>query len=264
MNARFKEIAWFAILAGYTGYFFYLIAFDKLQDLMHPRMTPFVVVGLVGLAVFTFFQGRRMIRRPQEGRKGMLLFVVPFAILPLTLGANSSVLSANGSISLGGGPAPIDLTTKLQASVNPFLPTPKEKPAGVKNGIIPAAGPIVLDEKNYYVVYNELYAHPDAYAGRTVRVTGFVYRDSTEPAGQFIAAREMMWCCAADAVEIGFIADAKSAPSLARDEWVSVEGLLSTTSYVNQYTRLRSTVPLIEVSRVARLGHPDFAFVYPK
>ncbi len=262
---RIKRWLWLAVLSGYAGYFGYLLASGRLEDLVSPRMTLFVVFGLAALLLMAGVQLSGLIRgapaSPLKG--GFVLLLAPFAFLPLSLNPNSAILATNRGVSLEqGGPA-IDLTTKLQAAVNPFLPKPKPKPVP-KNGVVPASGTIVLDQKNYYPAYQELYANPGAFAGRAIHATGFVYRDRTEPADQFIMAREMMWCCAADAVAIGFISQTPHTGALKESEWVSVTGRLATTSYVDRYSRVKSTVPLIVVDHIEYLKGPDFAFVYPK
>jgi len=264
-NNGIKEYLWAIVLAGYTIYFAYLIIFNKLEDLVSPRMTVFVVLGLIALALLVVSQVAQLVRRdirtPRAG--GFLLFLVPFAFIPLALNTNSALLSVNRGISLEQGGPHIDLTTKLHAAVNPFLPAPKPKPIA-SGGAIPTTGPIVFNQKNYYQAYQELYDNPDAYVGRTVEATGFVYHDSAEPSDRFIMARELMWCCAADAVVIGFDTQSSQARGLAAQEWVSVSGTLSTTTYVDPYTQLATKIPLIKVGTVEPLKGPDFAFVYPK
>jgi len=264
-NAGIKEYLWAIVLAGYAIYFAYLITFNKLEDLVSPRMTVFVVLGFIALLVLLGAQVAQLVRRdihtPRSG--GFLLFLVPFAFIPLALNTNSALLSVNRGISLEQGGPRIDLTTKLHAAVNPFLPAPKPKPAS-SDGAIPVEGPIVFDQKNYYQAYQELYDNPDAFAGRTVEATGFVYHDSAGPKDRFIMARELMWCCAADAVVIGFDTQYSQATGLSAQEWVSVQGTLSTTSYVDPYTQLETKIPLIKVTSIEPLKGPDFAFVYPK
>jgi len=260
-----KRWLWLGVLAGYAAYFAYLLAFGKLEDLVSPRMTVFVIFGLAALVLLAGVQLVRLVKgapaSPLKG--GFVLLLTPFAFLPLSLNPNSALLAMNKGVSLEQGGPPIDLTTKLQAAVNPFLPKAKPKPVP-KNGALSATGPIVLDQKNYYPAYQELYGNPEAFAGRTIHATGFVYRDKTEPSGEFIMARELMWCCAADAVAIGFITRSDLTSALKSSEWVAVTGTLSTTTYVDRYTQAKSTVPLINVSRIDHLKGPDFAFVYPK
>jgi putative membrane protein len=259
-----KHWLWLLVLMGYAGYFGYLLFSGRLEDLVSPRMTPFVVIGFVTMCVFTCVRLAALLRGPAAASlgRGFPLFLVPFALLPFSLNPNSALLSANRGISLEQGAPAVDLTTKLQAAVNPF--TPKQPPEPVpKNGAIPADGPIVLSQKNYYRVYQELYSNPEAFASRTSRVTGFVYRQPGAPATRIILARELMWCCAADAVAIGFETDSASTASLKNGQWLSVVGRLATTTYEDTYTHVRSTVPLVTAVHVDLMKGPDFAFAYP-
>ncbi len=263
-TAGAKHWLWFLVLIGYAGYFGYLLFSGKLEDLVSPRMTVFVVVGFVTLVLFVVVRGVGLVSRAPASplKSGFILFLAPFVFVPFTLNPNSALLSLNRGVLLDQDSPRIDLTTKLQAAVNPFLPNADPKPVP-KNGPIPASGPIVLDQRNYYNVYQELYTNPDAFVGRTIRVSGFIYHYGTGTSGSLIVARELMWCCAADAVTIGFITQPAEGVALRDAEWVAVSGILATTTYANPYTRVTSIVPLIRIERIDPMKGPDFAFVYP-
>jgi putative membrane protein len=251
------------VLGAYTLYFGYLLISGRLEDLVSPRMTIFVALGVAALAVLLAAQVYRL--RTRTGaphfRNGVLLFFVPLVLVPLTIRTNSALMVSSGGISLEQGGPHIDLTTKLHAAVNPFLPQPKPEPISPK-GPIAEAGPIVLTKDNYYAVYNELYANPQAFSGRTIRASGFVFGDKSAP-DSFIMARELMWCCAADAVGIGFVTRL-GGPLPKSATWVAVSGRLATTPYVDRYTRVHSIVPMIEVTSIRTLEEPDFVYVYPR
>ncbi len=254
---------WLAALVGYAVYFAYLLLSGGLWNLVSPRMTVFVATGLAALLLLIAVQLRRLVLGgPRAALKpGLFLFLVPFAFLPFSLRDDGAILAGNGGISLGQDGARLDLTTKLQKAVNPFLPAPKPQPPP-KDGAVPSSGPIVLDQRNYYAVYQELYDSPAAFAGRTIQASGFVYPGPGR--GDFIMARELMWCCAADAVGIGFVTSPGASALPEGSAWVSVRGTLGTTTYVDRGTGLSSIVPMIRVESLDRMKEPDFAFVYPK
>ncbi|HUW41808.1 MAG TPA: TIGR03943 family protein [Rectinemataceae bacterium] len=255
---------WLAALVGYAAYFAYLLLSGGLWNLVSPRMTVFVAIGFAILLLLIAVQLRRLVvGGPGAALKpGLFLFLVPFAFLPFALNDNPAVLAMNGGISLREGGPRIDLTTRLQKAVNPFLPAPKPPPSPPKGGAVPLTGPIVLDQSDYYAVYQELYDSPAAFAGRTIEASGFVY---PEPGRRdFIVARELMWCCAADAVGIGFVTHPGASAPPEGSAWVSVRGILGTTTYADRGTGLSSIVPMIRVESMDRMKEPDFAFVYPK
>ncbi len=66
---------------------------------------------------------------------------------------------------------------------------------------------------------------PGRHAGKPVRVTGFVYRDSRLPAGWFLVARFVVQCCAVDATPIGLPVRAADGKVPEAGSWVSVEGM---------------------------------------
>jgi uncharacterized repeat protein (TIGR03943 family) len=65
---------------------------------------------------------------------------------------------------------------------------------------------------------------PAAHAGKPVRVTGFVYRDTSLPPGHVFVARFVVQCCAVDARPVGLPVRAVAADALAAGAWVAVQG----------------------------------------
>ncbi len=256
---------WTAALAGYAFYFAYLVISGNLENLVSPRMTVFVVIGILVLALIVVAQVRQLLSGKQTGRLpgGLVLLFTPFAFLLFVINSNGSVIDGSTGVSLEGGGPHLDLTTKLQKAVNPFLPDAKPAPVPA-NGPISSTGPIVLDKNNYYAVYQELYSNPAAFEGRSIHATGFVFPHAGGNPNEFITARELMWCCAADAVGIGFITSVDSVALPARSAWVTVDGTIGSTTYIDQYTQIKSRVPLIHAKTVKIMKGPDFVFAYPK
>ncbi len=253
-----NEATWLLILSGYAAFLFYLVACGKITDLVHPRMVPFVVFGLAIRVLLAVFQSRRVFSRGTESavKPGMALFVVPFAFAPLSLGSTSAVLAANSrTISLYSSPEPVSVTANISAQ--------SPRPQAAEASPIPARGVIELNEKTYFPFYSELNNHPNKYAGRTIHVTGFVYHGNLRNTDKFIAGREMMWCCAADAVTIGFVSRFPGAAGLKDDQWVSVTGVLDKTEYTDEYTQATTVVPMIRVTSMRAMPKMDFAYVYP-
>ena len=82
----------------------------------------------------------------------------------------------------------------------------------------------------------ELYENMEKYKGYHITMTGFVFRDPEILMGalaenEFIPARLMMSCCAADLVPCGLICKYDGASGLKENSWVTVEGTL----YLGKY-----------------------------
>ena len=65
---------------------------------------------------------------------------------------------------------------------------------------------------------------PEAVAGQSVEVIGFVYRREDLPSGTWMVSRFVVTCCVADATAIGLIVRAPDAASPSNDQWVHVQG----------------------------------------
>ncbi len=244
-----QELLWGLLLVLYGGLFGYLLLSGRLRELMHPRMTVFVIIGFVLLLFLAGFQLARALRGDEvrSGRPAVALFLLPFAAVPFFLTSSSTTLAATGQLSLSRG----------STAARPAAP------AAGATARIPATGDIVLDEDNYYAVYNAIYDDPQKYAGRRITVSGFTDRDAPGlAAGDFVTARELMWCCAADASTIGFITRLPEGTLPARDDWVLVKGTLGTIDFRGPNATSRSTVPLLTVDTLQHMESPDFAFVY--
>ncbi len=71
------------------------------------------------------------------------------------------------------------------------------------------------------------YPEPDAYAGQTAKVTGFVVKSNDLPAGVFLLTRFVITCCAADVYPVSLPVQAKG-QELQNDQWLEVEGKMFT------------------------------------
>jgi putative membrane protein len=83
------------------------------------------------------------------------------------------------------------------------------------------------DDASYWALYNRIYDHPQEATGHQIQIQGFVYRESSWPAGEFLVARQLMWCCAADMGIVGFRVQAQGQVIPAESQWVEVRGELT-------------------------------------
>ncbi|MCS6782167.1 MAG: TIGR03943 family protein [Gloeomargarita sp. SKYBB_i_bin120] len=84
----------------------------------------------------------------------------------------------------------------------------------------------------------QVYPEPDAYQGQKARVEGFVVRPPGSPARQFLLARFVVTCCAADAYPVGLPVEVPSAgKTYPADTWLRVEGRM-TTGHIQGQRRL--------------------------
>jgi len=103
----------------------------------------------------------------------------------------------------------------------------------------------------------EIYEHMDKYKGKKIQVVGFVFKDEQFKKNEFVPARMMMVCCAADMQPIGLLCSYAKASELKKDVWVKVSGRIGQGEFEGQ------KMPMIEVESVEPANKPKNEFVYP-
>uniref|UniRef100_UPI003562176C TIGR03943 family putative permease subunit n=1 Tax=Cohnella sp. TaxID=1883426 RepID=UPI003562176C len=96
-----------------------------------------------------------------------------------------------------------------------------------------------------------------AFLGKTIEISGFVYRESGMGPQQFGISRFAVACCSADASPYGVMATFAGADELETDEWVSVTGTLGTTMY-NDIEIIQ-----IDIADFVRIPAPEDPYVSP-
>jgi len=116
---------------------------------------------------------------------------------------------------------------------------------------------IQVTDKRFIETLTTLDLYRKAFLGKTIEISGFVYRESGMPADHFGVSRFAVNCCSADATPYGVMAVYKDAGSLATDQWITVRGKLSTTEYNG------IEIILIEAERIANITPPENPYVSP-
>ena len=117
----------------------------------------------------------------------------------------------------------------------------------------PAAQRTVLDWIRAFYATSE----PTRLSGEQVDVIGFVYHDPRLQANQFLVARYTIACCIADASAIGIWVNWDDAASLADNQWVRVQGKMTSGQLEGQ------TVPVILADKIDGLPEPQQPYLFP-
>ncbi len=100
-------------------------------------------------------------------------------------------------------------------------------------------------------------ADPAAFAGQTVDVIGFVYRDPRNTDNQFWVSRFTVSCCVADAAAIGLLVQSAQASNLTNDSWVRVTGRISVGEFAGE------RLPVILPDTIEPTEQPEHPYLYP-
>lgn len=116
---------------------------------------------------------------------------------------------------------------------------------------------ITVTSKNFLDVMSVFDMQPRIFSGKTIVMTGFVYREPGFTKSQGVAARFAMNCCSADAAVYGTMMKGAALSKLKNDTWIRVTGTLETSSFNGQ--ELLS----IKIKKLTKVDEPKDPYVYP-
>lgn len=225
----------------------------KLYSFLNPEYHLFVNLALFTVFVLTaaalfIAAGRDLKTEVYRDYFKYLLFLVLIGILnidPDNAAFNSHIAEA-GNITSG-------------SSINSFSPAGDLKP-GPDGDLYNTSGDFIeITKGNYYFIVNDIYSAPEKYQGKKISIDGFVYKSKKLKKNEFIIARLILYCCAADAGMGGVIADAADLnDNLRKDEWIRVEGILKLEKRDGG-----ETVPVLRLESFKRIPADREPYIYP-
>ena len=117
---------------------------------------------------------------------------------------------------------------------------------------------IVVDNSNFLYSISEVANNYKKYQGKGIRISGFIYRNPTMNKDQFVIARMLMVCCAADASPVGLLSSFNDSQFLEEKGWYDVSGIISSGTYNGKETAV------ICVKSLKRIEAPVEQYVYPE
>lgn len=117
--------------------------------------------------------------------------------------------------------------------------------------------PIRVKDERFIETLSTLDLYRSAFFGRTVQVSGFVFRDRGMDNRQFSVTRFAVSCCSADAYPYGILIRSDHANSFDTNDWVEVTGRLTVVRHDGQ------EVIGIDADRVRPIPVPDDPYVSP-
>lgn len=229
------------LLLGFAAGFLAVYLTGGIRNYLNPRLDPFVLFA--GLA-FLLMAAVPLFHPPARRGKARFLPLLLFLLPVLLLLVRPAAAAAPESAGLSG--------TQIAG-----LPAPNQ----IKNdwgSFTLAGGTIELTDRNYMPVYDELDNHPEKYAGRRVECVGYVAKAGIGlPGDEFVAARDLMWCCAADLMTVGLPCRYAGAAGLPEKSWVRVTGTLAVTALGEK------AAPLLTNVTVTGISKPAVPYLYP-
>ena len=262
---HFNTAVKIVLLLGFAAFYLYTLATGSVNLYVHPRIIPYIIFAAAAMVIIAFLLIGELFR-PDGKRKSawpLLFFVIPlimsFAIPAEAFDGNTGTagevqISTMDSATGEAGPAALpDTTPSADSTASPAGEASENAGADddLQNSVL------VFTDDNYYVTLYQIYAELDDYVGKEVELTGFVYRGNEDfSEDEFVAARLLMICCAADMQTVGLMCRWDGGAPEA-DTWVKVTGSITTTEYNGE------TVPIVEAENVEVTDSPDVEYIYP-
>ncbi|MEF3306355.1 TIGR03943 family putative permease subunit [Paenibacillus sp. GYB003] len=116
---------------------------------------------------------------------------------------------------------------------------------------------IVIKEEGFMELLTTVDLFLDRYIGKTMELTGFVYREPDMADNQFVVARLAMQCCSADSSPYGVMVESPMAKKLGKDQWVKLVGTIGKTKYND------NEIMKLDASSIQNVQAPETPYVYP-
>lgn len=116
---------------------------------------------------------------------------------------------------------------------------------------------VEMAEDMFSTYYAEINDNPKSYAGKKIKMSGFVFKEEGFEKNQLVISRFLITHCIADASIIGFLTEYNGAKSIKEDTWIEIEGVLEMGDYGG------SELPIIKVTSLNVIDEPSEPYIYP-
>ena len=114
---------------------------------------------------------------------------------------------------------------------------------------------IDITSDSYTSFLKDCHENIDAYIGKKITVTGYVYRLPDFTTNQFVLARTMILDNKNQSVVVGILSQCSSSEKYSSGSWVTVTGSIVKGNYNGE-------IPILEISDIKPSKVPENEFVY--
>lgn len=117
---------------------------------------------------------------------------------------------------------------------------------------------LYLNDDNFLRALETVYNYPGSFTGKKISIMGFVYHGDSLEKNQLFLFRFGIIHCIADAGVFGMMAEFPHDVDYKDDQWIRVEGTLSTV----YYQPFKQTIPYLKVTTWHTVKKPKSPYVY--
>ena len=231
------------ILIGFAFFMIKVHVTGEIARYVHPKMNVYILVCGIIFAILALLNFENMMTE-QENKlnKSLLIFIIPLCLAlfvpPTSLSASTI---QNKGMNLG---IYSNSNSNKQSNVAPGTKTNE----GIE---------IKVTEDNYTQTMYNLHDQLDDYTGKTIQISGYIYKDDTFKSNEFVVGRTMIACCTADASLIGLKCEEINSENLKNDDWYVVTGKIKKVNLEG------TEIPGIVVTNMEKTNKPPNEYVYP-
>lgn len=256
------------VLLGFSFFFSYILITDKILLYISPRNIIYVKFSIMILLILSLFVTKDIFK--PTGRVNIfsyLIFIIPL-LMALIFPAKPMNLTSIASIDIKANEKFIDRSTNT-SSDNAVNNESKYKDANDSSTnadsnlnqfdmeIKMCGDTIIMTDDNFSRWLTEIYTNMDKYKDKKIQLTGFVLKNDKFNKNEFVSARLMMSCCAADLQPVGFLCHYNIEDTFKKDSWITLKGTLDITTHDDE------KMPLILVEGIKNTEKPKKEYIYP-
>lgn len=242
-------LLWSIILSITVVGIFHLLGSGQLAFFLHPRTWGFLRLATVFLLLLCLVSWRDSYSthtyRPVSLAHALFLLPLLLALSCPPQMLTLEVISKKGLLGVLRGHAAN--CTETHAPLAVFAPDQT----------------IIVNDENFLAVMEALWEHTDTYLGCELEMLGFVYEDPLLGPDDFVLARLVMTCCAADAEVAGLLCRYSERSGLAAGQWITVRGRIGKMPFYNAALREVIEMPYLQVTEIIPSEKPAQEYVYP-
>jgi putative membrane protein len=116
---------------------------------------------------------------------------------------------------------------------------------------------IVVKDELYMEILTAIDLFLESFVGKTIEISGFVYREPDMNQNQFVVGRFAMDCCSADALPYGVLIEDTNGSEYKNDTWIKVRGQIDTTIYNG------NEIMVFKPESIESIAAPATPYIYP-
>lgn len=261
---NFDILTKIVILISFSLFYLKILISKEILLYVHPRIIPFAILGICSMIIMAIFLISSLYKSYKRTFKieKYIVFILPLIIILIfqipTLKSNAKTLDFNSNSKSNSE------FSSNNAEYTPDLYGGKTESYGdgisSHNKLDISDNIINVNSKNFVSSLDEIISNCNEYEGKTIEISGFIYNDKNLKLNenQFIIARYMMVCCAADMQIAGLRCQySTNQHSFDLNTWVKISGKVKIDTYEG------SSDPLILIDKIEIDPSPDTSYVYP-